>query len=183
MQTAQKVPFTYQDYLLLPEDKRYELVNGELCMTPSPTSKHQEVVANLYDALRHFIRTRKMGKVFIAPLDVVLSEEDVVQPDLFFIPQKNHHLIQEKNVMGVPDLVVEVLSPGTAQRDRVLKRKLYHRYGVREFWIVDPVAKTIEVIGWKGSDFQTLQVYPENAILRSPLLEGFDLRISEIFED
>lgn len=182
MEAAKKIKFTYQDYLLTPEDKRYELIDGDLLMTPSPTSRHQSIIGKLYQKLQHFIEDRKLGKVLLSPLDVVLSNEDVVQPDLLFISQDNLKKVTEKNIQGAPDLVVEIISPGTEQRDRVIKRKLYGRFGARELWLVDPAAKNVEVIGWQGSEFTTLKTYPAEADFKSPLLEGFTFKVSELFE-
>lgn len=182
MQTAQNLRFTYQDYLLLPEEKRYELIDGDLLMTPAPTSEHQSIAANLFTKLILFIRGKKLGKLFFAPLDVILSDEDVVQPDLVFISKDHEERIQERGVWGPPDLVIEILSPSTEHRDLIVKRKLYGRYGVREFWIVDPKNKTIEVMGWQGSEFKTLQTFPEETILKSSILKDLALPLSEVFE-
>lgn len=182
MQTAKNLRFTYHDYLLLPEDKRYELIDGDFFMTPSPISKHQKIAANLVRKLDRFIEEKKIGKLLFAPLDVVLSEEDVVQPDILFVSQEHMGRIKEKNIMGPPDLVIEILSPASEERDRVIKRKLYGRYGVRELWIVDPESRTIEVIGWQGSEFKTLQIFPDKTILKSFLVEGLTVSLADIFE-
>lgn len=182
MQEARKIKFTYQDYLLTPEDKRYELIDGDLLMTPAPTWKHQTVASRLFERLNDWIRKNRLGEVRFSPVDVILSDEDVVQPDLLFIAKEHLKKITEKNVQGAPDLVIEILSPGTEKRDRLIKPKLYGRHGVREYWIVDPESKTIEVMGWVGSDFKTLQVYPENASFKSPLFEGFSFQVTELFK-
>lgn len=182
MAHPQEVRFTYEDYLLMPEEKRYELIDGDFLMTPSPTWMHQTVISRLFEKLVHFVRSEKLGEVRFAPLDLFLSREDVVQPDLMFLSQERLKQVTENNVQGAPDLVVEVLSPGTEQRDRLVKRKLYGRYGVKEYWIVDPARRTVEVIGWEGSEFKTLQVSSENVPFRSPLMEGFSFPIKEIFE-
>ncbi|MBF0492200.1 MAG: Uma2 family endonuclease [Deltaproteobacteria bacterium] len=182
MAQAQKIKFSYEDYLLMPEDKRYELIDGDLLMTPSPSWKHQTAISRLFEKINKFVRSKKMGEVRFAPLDVFLSPEDVVQPDLLFLSKDRLKQVTERNIQGAPDLVVEVLSPGTEQRDRLVKRKLYSRFGVKEYWIVDPERKNIEVITWEGSDFKTFQVFPENALFKSPLMEGLSFHIKEIFE-
>ncbi len=176
-----KVRFNYHDYELLPEDKRYELIDGELYMTPAPTSEHQRIILKISYALNSFILQKKTGEIFISPIDVVLSFEDVVQPDLVFISRSRKKIITEKNIQGPPDLVIEVLSPSTAERDRVTKKRLYEQYGVEEMWIVNPETKTIEVVGWKGSEFVTLKTYPEKATLVSGVLKSFKLKVKEIF--
>lgn len=175
------VKFTYRDYLLLPEGKRYEIVGGELYVVPSPGYDHQRVSRNLETLLWQFVRERGLGEVLHAPLDVVLSEEDVVQPDILYVSAARRGIITEKHVRAAPDLVVEILSPSTAERDRTLKEKTYHRFGVRELWLVDPEARTIEVKTWDQDGFRTVQVYPEGSVLRSPLLEGLAVPVSEVF--
>ncbi len=140
------IKFTYQDYLLLPEDKRYELIEGELLTVPSPDVEHQELSRDLEHILWEFVKQNNLGSIFNAPLDVVLSEEDVVQPDILFVSKERAHIIKEKNIQGAPDLVIEILSPATSERERTLKRKLYAKYGVKEYWIVDPEEKSIEVM-------------------------------------
>lgn len=183
MEAAKKIKFTYQDYLLTPEDKRYELIEGDLFMTPSPTWNHQTISTNLYEKLNDFVKKNKLGFVRFAPIDVVLSDEDVIQPDILFISHERKNRITKENVRGAPDLVVEIISPGTENRDKVIKKKLYGRYGAIEMWIVDSNVKTIELIGWEGSQFKTLQTFPQNSTFESPLLKDFCFPVKEIFTD
>lgn len=175
------IKFTYEDYLLTPEGKFYELIDGDLLMTPSPTSFHQGISRNLLLILHAWISKNDLGQIWYAPLDVYFSDENVVQPDLFFLSKAHLKKITPKCIKGAPDLVVEILSPGTETRDMVTKRKLYYRFGVQEYWIVDPNKKTIEVITWQGSEFKTLVTYPETASFASPLFPGLSFKISEIF--
>ena len=175
------VKFTYEDYLQLPEDKRYELMEGEFYMVPSPGWSHQTVLTKIFLALHHHVVSQRLGETRFAPLDVVLSQEDVVQPDILFVSQERFNVITEKNIQGAPDLVIEILSPGTAERDRGLKRKLYAKYGVREYWIVDPDERTVEVMKLGEAGFETASVYRKGEILTSPLLKGFRLNLEEIF--
>jgi len=110
--------FTYQDYLNLPDDgKRYEVINGELIIVAAPNTLHQIASGNLEFALRTFLTKHKIGKIFDAPIDVVLSDNNVVQPDILFIAKNNYHIITEKNISGAPDLIIEILSPTTAYYD------------------------------------------------------------------
>lgn len=116
------------------------------------------------------------------------KEEDVVQPDILYISKENRGKIAKEGVRGVPDLVAEILSPATEQRDRVIKRKLYGRYGVKELWIVDPEGKTVELVGWEGSgpqgsDFKTIKTYPTNSTFASPLIDGLSFPVASIFEE
>jgi Uma2 family endonuclease len=176
-----KIKFTYEDYVQLPEDKRYELMEGEFHMVPSPGWGHQTIVMRIFLALCHYVTSRGLGEVRFAPLDVVLSAEDVLQPDILFISKERSHIITEKNIQGAPDLVIEVLSPATAERDRGLKRKLYAKFGVTEYWTVDPEGKSIEVMSSGEKGFDTVHVYKMSESVSSPLLKGLSFNLGEIF--
>ena len=177
-----KVKFTYDDYRTAPDDKRYELLEGELVMAPAPTRKHQRTLANLATQLWNFVRQNNLGEVYFAPFDVVLSEERVFQPDILFVSRERLSIINPENIRGAaPDLVVEILSPATAERDRFYKRSVYARYGVKEYWIVDPEAGTIEVTKLGEKDLETEKVYGEGESLKSPLLEGLAIQMDEVF--
>ena len=173
--------FTYEDYLLLPEDRRYEIIDGDLFMTPSPTTYHQRILRQLERALGEHVESRRLGEVLFTPCDVVLSETDIVQPDILFVSQERASIIGEKNISSAPDLVVEVLSPGTAQRDQTLKAKTYQRYGVRELWIVSPEARTVEVFVNSDSGFRREAIYGYGDALRSPLLPGLEIPLDRVF--
>ena len=181
-QAAQRiVKFTYHDYSLMPEDKRHELIEGDLLMAPAPTILHETVRMNIVRRLFDVLEKKIVGKIFLAPCDVVLSEEDVVQPDIFFISRAREGIITEKNIQGAPNLVVEIISPGTEERDRIVKRKLYYKYGVQEYWIVDPKARTVEVMESGKKGLETIRVYPENATLTSRCLKGLSLKVRSLF--
>ena len=172
---------TYADYLKTPDDERYELLNGELVMSPSPKEIHQFISGNLYFKIAAFVRDRSVGKVYFSPFDVVLSDTNVVQPDILFISNERAEIITPDNVRGAPDLVVEILSPATAERDRTLKLDLYARHGVKEYWIVDPDAETITVLLRGESRFGVNGTYGEGQILQSPTLTGFSVALEEVF--
>ena len=183
MATNTQARLTYEDYLALPEsDERYELIDGELFMVPAPVPEHQDFLGELYVVIRAFVRENTLGRVFFAPLDVVFSEDDVFQPDLIFVSRERLSIITGQNVRGAPDLVVEVLSPSTADRDRTLKRERYAKFGVREYWIADIVGRTIEVNVLNGDKFAVAGVYGEGDIFDSPLLPGLEVNISGVFE-
>ena len=176
------VRFTYDDYLLLPEDKRYEIVEGELLRGPgalpaSPAHPQRpgRGTLDLCQAPGH-------RRGLFAPCDVVLSMENVVQPDLMFVADEHKSILTAANVQGPPDLVVEILSRSTKQRDLEIKRKLYARYGVREYWIVDPDAATVEVLVWSESGYASAGVCSVTDRLSSPLLPELNLPLSEIFK-
>ncbi len=179
--TDAQAKLTFADYLETSDDERYELLNGELIETPSPKEIHQSVAGNLYLVLAKFIRERRLGKVYFSPFDVVLSDTNVVQPDILFISNERADIITPDNVQGAPDLVVEVLSPATAERDRTVKLDLYARHGVKEYWMVDPDAKTVTVLLRGEGGLGVVGIYGEGETLRSPTLTGFSFALEEIF--
>lgn len=176
-----RVRFTYRDYCLLPEEKRYELIEGELLMTPAPGTQHQTVLRRLFKVLEAFVSTRDLGQVWFAPLDVILSDEDVVQPDLLYVARDRLGIVTERGLRAAPDLVVEVLSEGTRERDRVVKRKLYAKYGVREYWLVDPDGRTVEVLTLGQEGYETSRVFPEGTAVESLLLPGLRAEVTPLF--
>ena len=182
MVTAQPaIKRTYADYCRTPDDERYELLDGELVMVPAPSTGHQRIDTRLGALLHVFVNEKDLGEVFHAPFDVVLSETDVVQPDLLFISNERAYIITPANARGAPDLVVEILSPSTATRDRTFKRALYARYGVREYWLVDPDARTITVLLLDDGAFAEVAHYGAGQTLTSPTLAGFTANLDDIF--
>lgn len=180
--TRPGLKFTYEDYLLLPEDKRYELIDGELHRVPAPRPYHQIVSMRIEHALYEFVEGGRLGRLIHAPCDVRFSRYDLVQPDIFFISAERLGIIKENYIQGPPDLVVEVLSPSDPDRDREVKRKLYALYGVREYWIVDPDAKTIEVLTREQGELITSCTFVADESLTSPLLKDFSLPLSPVFQ-
>ena len=173
---------TYDQYCLLPEDRnRYQLFDGELVMTPSPRPRHQRIAVFLVEKLSAHVRTHDLGEVFAAPLDVVLDEYTVVQPDVFFIRRDRLSIVGEDYVEAAPDLVVEVLSPSTFHIDLRRKMKTYSQFGVEEYWIVDPEEETVEVFRRSGDKLQSTAKYSSGQSLESPLLPGFHLAVQDIF--
>ena len=185
LHSAPSVKFTYDDLRNFPADgKRHELIDGEHYVTPSPGTKHQIVSMNLTGALIDFLKHDPLGALFAAPLDVLLSELDVVEPDLFYVSREHADLVEEAHLRGAPDLVVEILSPGTRKTDEITKRKLYERYGVAEYWVVDPELESIKV--YRRRDEHTFTRAAELSVetgdsLTTPLLPGFSVALSRIF--
>jgi Uma2 family endonuclease len=180
------IRFTYEDYSSLPEsmEKRYELLDGELKMVPAPTTTHQFIVRNLEFILHAFVRERVLGTILAAPVDVVFGEGDareVAQPDIIYIGRERAHIITEAEIQGAPDLVAEVLSPGTEIRDRGYKRHLYGRYGVREYWIVDPETETVEVCRLVGAAFEVVHRYGAEDTLYCELFPGLAISLRDVF--
>jgi len=182
--TVQVIPvkLTYRDYLTWPDDgRRYELFEGEVYMVPSPSVKHQRISGNLQALLRQFLLQNGLGEVFHAPLDVVFSQSTVVQPDILFISHQRRGIIGEQNISGAPDLVVEILSPSTEERDRGVKLQLYCRYGVRECWLIDPEERTVEVLALSPEGYQVLGRYGGDEAVSSQVLTSFRCIANEIF--
>jgi Uma2 family endonuclease len=177
---------TYEDYLGLPEDgKRHEIIDGEHYVSPVPVLRHQIILANLLGHLAPLVHERHLGRVLLAPLDVVLSETDVVQPDILFV--STHHLdrLTEANLQGAPDLAVEILSDSTRRTDEITKRRLYERHGVAEYWVVDPVLESIKVYRRNAQDRyeRAAELTLEAAdTLTTPLLAGLQIPLQAVFE-
>lgn len=176
-----KVRFTYQDYLHIPGDKRYEIIEGDLHMVPAPLTSHQKISRNIYQILWDLVRKENLGEVLYAPVDVVLSEEDIVQPDILFISKSRLGILTEKNVRAAPDLVIEILSPSTKDWDVDVKRKIYEKYGVQEFWIVDPESRSLEVLQMTNEGLKVFQVFAGDQQVSSPLLKALKFPVSQIF--
>jgi Uma2 family endonuclease len=150
-----RVVLTYEDYCRLPNDgRRYEILEGELAVTPAPTPRHQEVLVNLLRLLDEHVRARGLGKVYVAPIDVILSRTSVVQPDLVFVSTARLSLVSTRGIEGPPDLVVEVLSPTTEAQDRGPKLQLYAGYGVAHYWLVDAEAHRLEAHELAGAAYR-----------------------------
>ncbi len=177
-------PLNYDDYCLIPDDgRRHEIIHGVHYVSPSPRTKHQRILGNLYFLMEQFVRETKAGIVMLSPYDVVFSYHDVVQPDLLFIIPERAAVLTEKNAQGAPDLVIEILSEGNRRHDEVVKRKLYEGFGVKEYWIVDPELETIKVYRLEGDRFvraADLSVEAGDELV-SPLLPGFRRRLAEVF--
>ncbi|MGB9662845.1 MAG: Uma2 family endonuclease [Moorellaceae bacterium] len=177
-----KETYTYEDYRRLPEGAPYQLIGGELVLTPAPSPYHQIIAFNLGLALGNFVVSRKRGRVLFAPLDVYLTETETYQPDIIFISRDRMDIIEAERINGAPDLVVEILSPTTAYYDLRKKFRVYERYGVKEYWIVDPGEKSVQVFVLKEGRFVLDQEVEGTGEVSSRLLTGFTVALSNIFE-
>ena len=173
--------FTYEDYKHTPDDERYEFIDGALIMAPAPRITHQLAGGRLGSRLLIFVEANGLGWVLFAPADVALSDTDVVQPDLMFISNERAHIITEDNIRGAPDIVIEILSPSTAGRDRTVKRALYAKHGAKEYWQVDTDAKIIAVLLLGVDGYELAGIYGAGQTLTSPTLPGFALDLAEVF--
>ena len=157
-----------------------ELWDGELIMSPAPSFLHQEIVVRFHDLLRAWVRQRQLGKTGIAPLDMVLTTRRATQPDVVFISKERLGIIKER-IMGAADLVAEVISPGSRRRDRIDKRDLYEQHGVREYWLIDPEAETVEVLSLESGTYQLVGRWHPGERAQSRLLKGFEVPIAPLF--
>jgi Uma2 family endonuclease len=176
----------YSDLAALPEDgKRHELIDGEHYVSASPTFRHQVVSSNVFRLIDGFVRPRRLGEIYYAPLDVFLSEHDVVVPDLIYVRRERLAILEERFVRGAPDLAVEVLSPSTRQIDLRIKRLAYRKFGFGEYWIVDPAAETVAAFrgerDWLEPEVRMSGVGGPQAFT-SPLFPGLVLTHEQIFE-
>ena len=175
------IRLTYDDYCLLPNDgKRYEIIDGELFVTPSPNFAHQRAVTRLTRYLSAFVEDNHLGEVFVSPFDVVFSQFDVVEPDILYISKARYSVLTKKNVQGAPDLVIEVLSESTGKIDRTTKLKLYARFEVLEYWIIDPDKPSAEIYRRDGGGLELASHLDAQGSLTSPLLPGFGLPLQKL---
>jgi len=177
----EKKKYTYDDYMKTSDDERYELIEGELIQLFSPTTKHQRISKRIFIEIIKFVESHFLGEIFHGPLDVVFDNENVMQPDILFISKERMDIIGEKNIQGAPDLVVEIISESTAYRDLVQKKKLYVRFGVKEYWIVLPEESSVEVYTLKDNTFVLHKSYGKEDILQSSLLKKLKIELKKIF--
>ena len=157
-----------------------ELWDGELIISPAPSFFHQEIVARFYKLLDAWVGQHQLGKVGIAPLDMVLSPRRAVQPDVLFVANEHLDIIRER-VMGAADLVAEIISPDSRRRDRIDKRDRYEQHGVREYWLIDPEAQTVEVLHLVAGRYQLVGRWRPEEQAHSRLLKGFSVSVSALF--
>ena len=181
MITAKRKKSTYEDYHRLPEGAPYQLIGGELIMTPATTPYHQIIAQNLNRELLK-LQEKKIGKVLFAPIDVYLSETETYQPDLIFIVNERRNIIGEDKIEGAPDLVIEILSPGTAYYDLKHKMRVYEKKGVREYWIVDPIEKSIELFTNKEGSFVLLNQAVGKGVVKSGIFDTLKVDLDNIFD-
>jgi len=181
------VKLTYDDFVLFPDDgKRHELIDGEHFVTPSPNLGHQRVVGALHAAIYVWLQSNPIGEIFVAPFDVLLSNVDVVEPDLLYISNERKQVIlTPKHVTGAPELVIEVASPSTRARDETVKRRLFERQGVLEYWVVDPDLQTVRIYLLQDGTFgRPIELAREREdVLSTRFLPGLELALTRIFPE
>jgi len=173
---------TYEEYAAMPDDgNRYEVIEGELCVVPAPNRKHQRVLLNLLMELANFVKTHELGHMYVSPFDVVLSNINVVQPDILYVSNGRLNILTDAGAAGAPDLAVEVLSPSTRRRDRVTKLRLYENFGVEEYWMVDMERASVHVHRREGD--KLVPAGEARETLETPLLPGLTIEVAGLFED
>lgn len=176
--------WTYTRYLReTAEGEYFAVIEGEQIMSPSPNRWHQIALINLTSRLKEFLKNNQLGSIYIAPFDVFFSDKSFVQPDLIFVAKEHTDRITNNGIKGAPDLVVEIISPGSTRIDRVTKRQLYANFGVPEYWIVSPNERTVEVLTLKSGLYEASGLYENDEILSSPLLSGFSIKVTELFDE
>lgn len=180
--------WTYEDYLELEDDKRYEIIGGRLLMTPSPEFNHQLISARLEFLLMKFVEEKGLGYVVHAPTDIVLDRDNVVQPDILFILKENKGIIQKRGIFGPPDIVIEIVSPSSQYRDIYKKKGLYEKFRIKEFWLVNPYMKSVEVLILNEQGFYELfsegyMEEGESKVIKSIVLKDFEIDLKEIFRE
>ena len=176
--------WTYEEFARLPDDgNRYEVIAGDLEVTPSPRPKHQDLVGALAELLRPFVRRHQLGKIYPGPIDVLFAEGDYLVPDLVFVRRDQLGSVTDRGVESTPDLVVEVLSKSTAARDRSVKRERYGLYGVPEYWVIDLDRRRVEVYRLRKDPNRVTVV--TDRLLWQPMENGpvLDLDLAELFAD
>jgi Uma2 family endonuclease len=186
MPASPGVKLTYDDFMQFPDDGlRHELIDGEHYVTPSPNTRHQAISLQLTLLIGNWLERNPIGRLFYAPLDVVLSDFDVVEPDLLYLSNaRAADVLSQQHVRGVPELVIEIGSPGTRKRDETIKRRLYERTGVSEYWVVDPEIDTIRVYGREADGFARVVELSAEAgdVLTTPLLPGLEIPLTRVFK-
>ncbi|MFN8577686.1 MAG: Uma2 family endonuclease [Candidatus Sericytochromatia bacterium] len=181
MITEQK-KITYKDYYLIEDGNRYEVINGVLIMLPAPDLWHQKYSRNLEVKMVNHCKNLDLGEIFDAPCDVILETNVVVQPDILFVKKENENILEKRGVFGSPNLIVEILSKSSIKIDRFDKFKLYEKYGVEEYWILDPENKSIEVFLLINGKYELNSIASDdNDIIKSNIIKEFEVSIKDIF--
>ena len=174
---------TVEEYRAMPEGPPYyQLIDGELIMSPSPNRYHQDISANVFRILDAFVRSHSLGRVYYAPMDVYLSEHDVVQPDVLFVSNANRHLLADDGIHGGPDLVVEVISSSNGPLEKRRKRPLYARHGVKEEWLIDPNLEQIHRYDFTVDVAKPVRIVDSEESFETALLPGLIVAAAEVFK-
>ncbi|MDQ1266883.1 MAG: hypothetical protein QG635_2036 [Bacteroidota bacterium] len=172
---------TYEDYYNLNDGIRYELIKGELFMSPAPIIFHQHYSIEFSLFLKKYVKDNDLGIVLVSPADVILDNYNTVQPDILFIAKENYNIIKERGIFGAPDVIFEILSPSTAKTDRHTKKEIYERFGVKEYWIIDLKNRFVEVFINISGKYELSASGSENEIVKSEIISGFEADLGKQF--
>jgi len=179
-----RIPYSYEDYAALPSDgRRWEVIEGELEVNPAPTPRHQTVSRRLQFELMRVLEEPGIAEVFDAPIDLILSDTDILQPDLAIVGSDREHLISERGIEGPPDIVVEILSPSTRVLDQRVKKRTYARFSVPEYWIVDPVGGHLDLFRLTEADYVLEQRFDRASVLTTPSFAEVEIALARVFRD
>lgn len=177
-----KIVLTYEDYAALPNDgKRYEILEGELAVTPAPNPEHQTASGNVFFLLTQHIRAKDLGKLFHAPIDLILESTSVLQPDLLFVAKARLNIITGRGIEGAPDLVIEIISPSTSRTDRITKAQIYARHKVPAYWIVDPEQETLEIYLVDADSYRLVATLQGDAPHSAPPFSELKFAAKDVF--
>ncbi len=175
--------YTYDDFLTFPNDgTRYEIIKGEVCMSPSPSLFHQDIIGNLYKHISNYVQKNKLGKIYFAPTDVIFSMTSIAEPDILFVSSERQHILTKKNIIAAPDFVIEVLSQANQNYDEVKKKNLYEQFGVKEYWIVDPEKQTVQQFVLEKEKYSTGKIFSSKEKITSAVIKGLRISVKKIFE-
>lgn len=180
--TTEHKKMTYAEYLKIDDNKRYEILEGELKMVPAPSTEHQSVSRNIGFLMWDFVKEKGLGVVFCAPIDVVLDDDLVLQPDIVYIKEENKNIIDQNAIKGIPDLVVEIVSPSSTFCDTVEKKEIYRKYGVMEYWLVFPDEKVIELFYLEKGEYIEFCRSKKRGVVQSRILMRLKIDAEDAFE-
>jgi len=180
---TEKQRWTYNDYLQIDDNNRYEIYRGGLIMVPAPNLWHQIYSRNLEYLMWSYVKEKNLGQVFYAPVDVILSEDDVYQPDIVFVSMERLDIAKDRGIFGAPDVIVEIISPNTTIYDTIEKREVYEEYGVKEFWLVNPDEKAVEIFVLKDGVYKRHSYARKDGKVNSKVINGFIADLKDIFEE
>ncbi len=174
---------TVADYAALPDDgEQYELIGGEIIMVPTPSTFHQDILTHLIETIGPIVRQRRLGKILPSPVNVFATEHDVYQPDLLFVRRNNLGIFKMDGVHGAPDFVIEILSPSNAYYDLRQKKSVYERIGVREYWIVDPMERSIDCFQNSANAFVPVESNKQTGRICSAQIPECCVEVGSVFD-
>jgi Uma2 family endonuclease len=182
MATPRRIRYRADDLWDMPDDgKIYEIIDGELYVSPTPAEPHQRALMNLAGYLWQHVRARKLGRVYVAPFAVVLGPDTALEPDLIYLTAEHEDRVSHRGVESSPDLVVEILSPSTRRRDLDLKRRRYARAGIGDYWIVVPDARTLQALHLEGAEYSAVGTFGPGSVFRPDLFPGLEIPIDDLW--